>query len=475
MKKISEQLLETLLDLERSRQRERKLRIESEALLDGLRSITDSQDTQALFQALVRVLHSVFDFEDAFILQAQTGAEMVPIASTSKSIQGSTWPTLAVFTRVLAGRPAATFDVTQLSEWAEQPASVLKNVKSALHIGLHIGQHVAILVVTHSSPRHFGATQLKQAKRFAPLASQALLTLDLQRAATQRDRFFQLSMILMGIVGFDGHFKQFNTAWGVILGYSEDEIKNSSVFDFVHSDGCEQFIATLAQLKGTREQRVIEQQFRCRDGSYRWLSCSLADYPDEQLCYIAARDVTDRIMIEQRLAHDACHDFLTGLFNRASFMERLNDAINYTVRQPNYRFSVLYMDLDQFKMVNDTLGHHVGDELLKQVSQCLLNAVREVDVVARIGGDEFVILLTGVEESTGADYVAQRVHKLLSPLLMLHGHEVRASMSIGISMSTTGYTDALSMLRDADRAMYAAKAKGKSQSVVFHPRLNTDK
>jgi diguanylate cyclase (GGDEF)-like protein len=100
--------------------------------------------------------------------------------------------------------------------------------------------------------------------------------------------------------------------------------------------------------------------------------------------------------------------------------------------------------------------------------------VREVDVVARIGGDEFVILLTNDEESSGADYVAQRVHKLLSPPLMLYGNEVKASASIGISMSTTGYTDALSMLRDADRAMYAAKAKGKSQSVVFHPGLNTD-
>ncbi len=472
MKKISEQLFETLLDLERSRQRERNLRIESEALFDGLRSITDSQDTQALFQALVRVLHCVFDFEDAFILQAQNDGNMVPNASTSKSIQGSTWPILAVFRRVLAGRPAATFDVTQLSEWAEQPATILNGVKSALHIGLHIGQHEAILVVTHSCARHFGATQIKQAKRFAPLASQALLTLDLQRAVTERDRFFQLSMILMGIVGFDGHFKQFNTSWGVILGYSEDEIKNSSVFDFVHPDGCEQFIATLAQLKGTGEQRVIEQQFRCRDGSYRWLSCSLADYPDEQLCYIAARDVTDRIMIEQQLAHDACHDFLTGLFNRASFMERLNDSLNYAVRQPNHRFSVLYMDLDRFKMVNDTLGHNVGDELLKEVSRCLLNAVREVDVVARIGGDEFVILLTNDEDPATAEYVAQRVHKLLSLPLILHGNEVKASTSIGISMSTTGYTDALSVLRDADRAMYAAKAKGKSHTVVFHPGLN---
>ena len=472
---ISEQLFETLLDLERSRQRERELRIESEALLEGLRSITDSQDTEALFKALVRVLHSVFDFEEAFVLQAQIGGKMVPNASTSKRIQGSTWSILAVFRRVMAGCPVATFDVTHLPEWAEQPAISRKGVKSALHIGLNIGQQAAILIITHSSSRHFGATQVKQAKRFAPLVSQALLTLDFQQAVTERDRFFQLSMILMGIISFDGYFKQFNTAWAVILGYSDDEIKNSSIFDFVHPDGCEQFIATLELLKGTSEQRDIEQQFRCRDGSYRWLSCSIANYPDERLCYIAARDVTDRIMIEQQLAHDACYDFLTGLFNRATFMERLNDALSYTVRQPNHQFSILYMDLDRFKIINDTLGHNTGDELLKEVSLRLLKAVREVDVVARIGGDEFVILLTYDGEPTGAEYVAQRVHKLLFPSFFLYGNEVKVSISIGITLNITGYTDALSVLRDADLAMYAAKAKGKSQSVVFSHRLNADK
>ena len=101
--------------------------------------------------------------------------------------------------------------------------------------------------------------------------------------------------------------------------------------------------------------------------------------------------------------------------------------------------------------------------------------MREVDVVARIGGDEFVILLTNDEDPATAEYVAQRVHKLLSLPLILHGNEVKASTSIGISMSTTGYTDALSVLRDADRAMYAAKAKGKSHTVVFHPGLNVSK
>jgi len=163
----SEQLLETVLDLERSRQREQNLRIESEALLEGLRSITDAQNTETLFQSLVKVLKSVIDFEDAFILQqTQNAGEMVSIASTSERIKNTTWQFLTVFTRVLAGRPVATFDVCQVPEWAQQPITVREGVKSALHIGLHGGQQAAILVVTHPAPRHFGAAQVKQARRF---------------------------------------------------------------------------------------------------------------------------------------------------------------------------------------------------------------------------------------------------------------------------------------------------------------------
>lgn len=468
----SEQLLETLLDLERSRQRERDLRIESEALLEGLRSITDAQDTETLFQALVRVLHSVIDFEDAFVLQAQNGGEMVPIVSTSERIQNTTWQFLSVFNRVLAGRPVATFDVGQMPEWAQQPPSVREGVKSALHIGLHGGQQATILVVTHPDSRHFGAAQVKQASRFAPLASQALLTLDLQRAVTQRDRFFQLSLDLMGIVSFDGYFKQFNAAWGGILGYSDDEIEDRSLFDFAHPADRAQLLETLQQLENTGEQLLIECRFQCRNGTYRWLSCSLADYSDERLCYIVARDVTDRVMAEQQLAHDARHDPLTGLYNRAEFMERLNDALTYAARQPRFEFALLYLDLDGFKIINDTLGHNAGDELLKEVSRHLLKAVREVDIVARLGGDEFVILLMDVEHPDGAECIAQRVHSLLATPMILCGNEITASASIGITMSTTGYQDAVAVLLDADIAMYAAKSKGKSQYVLFHPGMH---
>ena len=467
----SEQLLETLLDLERARQREHDLRIESEALLEGLRSITDAQDTETLFQALVRVLHSVIDFEDAFILQAQSSGEMVPIASTSERIHNTTWQLLSVFNRVLAGQPVASFDVGQVPEWAQQPDAVREGVKSALYIGLHGGQP-AILVVTHPDSRHFGVAQVKQAKRFAPLASQALVTLDLRRAVTQRDRFFQLSMDLMGIVSFDGYFNQYNTAWGRILGYSDVEIKNNSLFDFAHPEDRPQLFETLEQLKNSGKQLLIECRFQCKDGSIRWLSCNLADYSDERLCYIVARDVTARVIAEQQLAHDARHDPLTNLFNRAEFLERLNTALAYAVRQPRFEFAVLYLDLDGFKIINDTFGHNAGDELLKEVSGCLLKAVRNVDIVARLGGDEFVILLMDVERPDHAECVAQRVHRLLAHPMTLHGNKIQASASIGITLSTREYQDAAAVLHDADIAMYAAKSKGKSQYVLFHPGMH---
>ncbi|MGB5064816.1 MAG: sensor domain-containing diguanylate cyclase [Candidatus Competibacter sp.] len=468
----SEQLLETLLDLERSRQRERDLRIESETLLEGLRSITDAQDTETLFLALVKVLHSVIDFKDAFILQAQNSQEIVSIASTSEKIRSTTWQCLSVFNRVLAGQPVATFDVDQIPEWAQQPPTVREDVKSALHIGLTGSQRAAILVVTHPNPRHFGTAQIKQAKRFAPLASQALLTLDLQRAITQRDRFFQLSMDLMGIVSFDGHFKQFNTVWGDILGYSDDALSKKSLLDFIHPDDRRNFIETLDQLKNTGAQLFIECRFQCRTKGYRWLSCSLADYSDERLCYIVARDVTDRVMAEQKLAHDACHDPLTGLYNRAEFMKRLNYALAYAARQPRYGFALLYLDLDRFKIINDTLGHNIGDELLREVSRHLLNAVRKVDIVARLGGDEFVILLMDITIPEEAERVAQNIHSLLTPPVILQSNAIKISASIGIALSTIKYQDAAAMLHDADTAMYAAKSNGKSQYVLFYPGVH---
>lgn len=467
-----EQLLEALLDLERSRQREHDLRIESETLLEGLRSITDAQDTETLFLALVKVLHSVIDFKDAFILQAQNSQQIAPIASTSEEIKNTTWRFSSVFNRVLAGQPVAAFDVNQVPEWIQQPLTVREDIKSALHIGLTGSQQPAILVVTHPNPRHFGVAQVKQAKRFAPLASQALLTLDLQRAITQRDRFFQLSLDLMGIVSFDGHFKQFNTVWRDVLGYNDDDLNSKSLFDLIHPDDRANFLDTLKRLKNTDTQLLIECRFQCQAKNYHWLSCSLADYSNEQLYYIVARDVTDRVMAEQQLAHDARHDPLTGLYNRVELMKRLDYALTYAKRQPRYGFALLYLDLDRFKIINDTLGHNIGDELLREFSKRILSAVRKADIVARLGGDEFIILLMDVTTQEDAERVAQNIHNILVPPMILQSNAVKISASIGIALSTIKYQDAAAVLHDADIAMYAAKSNGKSQYVLFDPKIH---
>lgn len=466
--KESEQLLESLLDLERSRQREHDLRVETEALLEGLRGITYAQDTETLFCALVKVLHSVIEFEDAFILQAKTNEGMAPVASTSDRLKGTTWQPLSVFNRVVAGRPVAAFDIAQVAEWTRQPDAVREGIKSALHIGLSSGHQAAILVVTHSSPRHFGAAQVKQAGRFAPLASQALLTLELQSAIKQRDRFFQLSLNLMGIINFTGQFRQFNTAWGRVLGYSEKQLESCSLFDWVHADERISFLEAVLQLDSVGKQILVEHRFLCQDGSYRWLSCSLAAYPEEQICYLVAQDVTTRVMAEQKLAHDAYHDPLTGLHNRGAFMKRLKEAVLYAARQPLYHFALLFLDLNKFKTVNDTLGHNVGDELLKEVSSRLLSSVREVDIVGRFGGDEFVILLTDVELPAGAECVAERIHERMSRPVTIEGNELTPSTSIGITLSTLDYKSAEAMLCDADAAMYIAKTRGKSQYEIFN-------
>ncbi|GEM_PF-5637412 len=187
MSRTPEQLLETLLDLEHSRLRERDLRVESDILIKGLRGITGARDMEMLFRVLVNMLHSVIEFEEAFILQAQSDGQMAPIASTSERMRHTLWHSASIFNRALAGRPVALFDVGEAPEWAEQPRSARENIKSALHIGLNVEHQAMIFVVTHSSPRYFGPAHIKQVGRFVPLISQALLTLDLHRVVMQRN------------------------------------------------------------------------------------------------------------------------------------------------------------------------------------------------------------------------------------------------------------------------------------------------
>lgn len=463
----SERTLEVLLDLERARQREHQLRIESEALLDGLRAITFSDSTETLFSGLVEVLHLLFEFDEAFILQQQDNGLLYPIISTTTEIMHSNWRPQAMLQRVLNGKPSAVFDVNEVPEWRETGLVERLAVKSALHIHLHTGSHAAILVCTHHKARCFGPRHIKLIGRFSPLITQALMTLDLKQAVTERDRFFELSLDLMGISGFDGYFKQINEAWCHTLGYEMETLKSCPFVDFIHPENRSVMEQALRQVAHTNERQLVEVQFRCQEGVYRWLSCSLAAYPKEQLYYIAARDVTDRVNAQQRLIHETHHDSLTGLLNRNGFLKRLEEAILRVQEHPGYRFAILFLDLDRFKIINDSLGHLAGDELLVEIASRLRAATRAEDVVGRLGGDEFIILIPEINDTPDAILVAEHLLTRLKKSIKIFGYEVFTTASIGITVSSNVYNCAEDVLRDADTAMYFAKAQGKSRYAAF--------
>lgn len=170
---------------------------------------------------------------------------------------------------------------------------------------------------------------------------------------------------------------------------------------------------------------------------------------------------------EEQLVHDVFHDSLTGLPNRALFLNRLEQALRRSQRHPPRLFAVLFLDLDGFKAINDTLGHQVGDQLLVAIAKRLASCLRPGDTVSRLGGDEFVVLLNDLQGMGDATITAQRLRYQVSRPFQLGEHEVLTDISVGITLSSYGYTTAEKILEDADRAMYEAKTAGKGRYRLF--------
>jgi diguanylate cyclase (GGDEF)-like protein/PAS domain S-box-containing protein len=271
----------------------------------------------------------------------------------------------------------------------------------------------------------------------------------------------------------------YSPRWKSMLGYAEEEIGNApdEWFTRVYPDDAEILRSAIdLHLSGTTPHLESEHRMRCRDGSYRWmLSRGLAV---RDACGAATRiagsqtDVTERKVAVERLTHDAFHDALTQLPNRALFMDRLARAIESHRRHPESLFAVLFLDLDRFKVVNDSLGHLLGDELLVAVAQRLNGLVRSSDTVARLGGDEFAMLIDGIDHEADAVRAARRIQDELLVPFRVGPHEIFTTVSIGIALSTTGYSDPQDVLRDADIAMYRAKARGKARHEVFDTAMH---
>jgi diguanylate cyclase (GGDEF)-like protein len=220
-----------------------------------------------------------------------------------------------------------------------------------------------------------------------------------------------------------------------------------------------------------------EKRYIHKSGHEVWTLLSVSPVRDPETQSLRAifqiQDITDRKRAEAQLVHDAFHDGLTGLPNRALFIDHLRLAVARSGRKECPLFSVLFLDLDRFKVVNDSLGHLVGDKLLMAMAQRLESCLRPGDTIARLGGDEFTILLEDLKSNNEAIHVAERIQRELTKPFELDGRHISTSASIGIAPSTIGYGQAEDILRDADTAMYYAKSGGGSRHQVFEKSMHT--
>lgn len=266
----------------------------------------------------------------------------------------------------------------------------------------------------------------------------------------------------------------FEKQLGILPGDLSGEWKNNPIFnpdDIANVDqALIDFIAAGSQHTQGPEARLIT-----RDGQVRWFDLVFArtEYTGQPAVLVITRDITEQKRVEARLLHDALHDHLTGLPNRALLMDRIKHAVQVQKRHPEHLFAVLYMDLDRFKDVNDSLGHSDGDKLLIAVAQRIQECLRACDTLARLGGDELVVLLSEVGNIEDAELVAKRIQEKLKQPFDLHGLQVVTSASIGLVLCDATRQNPEEILRDADIAMYRAKESGKARHQVFDASMHS--
>jgi diguanylate cyclase (GGDEF)-like protein/PAS domain S-box-containing protein len=288
---------------------------------------------------------------------------------------------------------------------------------------------------------------------------------------------FTHAAIGMALVSTEGRFIQANKSFCDMLGRSLPELLASQLPALVNADDVGALQGPVDRLvKGELASVHTEVRGVHRDGSDVWMSLNISLARDWQFrthnLIVQAQDISARRRAEAELYHNAYHDSLTQLSNRTHFNEQLNRAIARVQRHPEQRFAVMYLDFDRFKMVNDSLGHKAGDELLVNLARRLKEMLRPTDVLARLGGDEFAVLCEDLHRQRDAVELTERIQKELQKPVQLGAMEVAISASIGITFSTNGYQTSDQIIRDADIAMYKAKSKGKAQYALFDSSLH---
>ena len=319
----------------------------------------------------------------------------------------------------------------------------------------------------------------------------------IRRQLAERDQLFQLitenAADMIAVVDAKGRRLYNSPSYQKVLGYSSDELKSSSL-EQIHPDDRQRVMQAAEKARVTGRGERLEYRIRHKDGSWRILESTASAIRNVKgettRLVIVNRDITDRKRAEQTLAHNAFHDGLTNLPNRALFVDRLQHALAMANRHANYRFAVLFIDIDEFKVLNDSLGHAAGDQLLIAIGRRLTASLRGMDTVsrprlakpaeslasddtvARLGGDEFTVLLDDIRDPSDAIRVAQRIQERWKAPFVVNEQEVVITPSIGIALSTASCTNGEDILRDAEIAMYRAKQAGKARCELFDPAMH---
>ncbi|HVR03422.1 MAG TPA: EAL domain-containing protein [Polyangia bacterium] len=485
-----ERLHEALISLERSRRREGELRAVEASRADVVRALALAQHRHETFDSLLEALREVLPFEEAAILVDAEDGTFRPVACTCAWLSALRLRSGPMLARVVEGEIVVAFDAGLIPEWRAQAADVRARSRSVIHMPLRAGEGAVLLVCTHAEAARFEQRHIELVKGIVPLAGQILQKLDLREVLTEREqeRQAQLAMfnavvdnIQAGVLVEDAERRvcAANEVLRAIFG-GEVSAGNLVGTDAVALNAGFARLAASPEAFAARIERIVRERALVSGEEIRLANGRIVERDYVPVVTPAAgfiahfwqyRDITARRNAEEQLRRQAYQDDLTGLPNRARFGEEVNAVLRNLRRHPDRRAAVLFIDLDRFKIVNDRLGHAMGDQLLLAFVDRLRRCVRETDVVARMGGDEFTVLLADVEAPGEEIHVARRILDSLRDPFTLGGEHWSITASIGVATCSSAHDSAEEVVRDADMAMYRAKASGKDCLRLFDQNL----